>query len=301
MKRLYILFIICTCIQINTFGQDIKENGPISDDSLKVVVDDTTKMVMINNVDTTAVNTGDSLINNNIEIKLSNDSIISSDSLSVISDSLLSDTVIVKTIEERIYEAPLNTSFPITFYQGETSDTARFVRVPSKFLNDFYVFTWKDYNCTLPSDMSQDTTIVLIDRVAPIIGNFSIYIFRIGSGPRFRDIIASISKTGEIIDWIEAGAYYQGDVRINVREWEISRMRIISVTELLVFKPEALLLDQHVQSLVASRRDTQYTISSTGKFRKKAYIKYQDREYDRSYIINKDKYLKDGKEIALPR
>lgn len=204
------------------------------------------------------------------------------------------------TVQERIMSLPVLTHFPYSPDTGVLKDSVIGIPVSEADLHLLPFFTWGDFNCKMEEVDPSDRQANLISRFRPLAGNYELVCIRMGSHERFRDLLVTFNKQGEVIDWIEAGAFYSGNYRIDVRQWSIDRFRNILVSELQPVEGKILPIHTRRSMIKAQRVDTAYKISNRGYFNKTRIRRYQIHEYPYSYLTETDKKIFSGSEIVLP-
>ena len=110
-----------------------------------------------------------------------------------------------------------------------------------------------------------------------------------------KDLLVTYDNEGNVLDFLETGAYWGGVERLCVKQWKITKEREIVVTWIKIESNASLQYHDNFTSVEGQRLDTRYSIDSNGSFQKIKEVRFEPRSYTKSYLES-DKNLWEGNE-----
>ena len=155
------------------------------------------------------------------------------------------------------------------------------------------IFTYRDLGLTKRNNYNED--VVIYRKFESEYNDYCIVALKIGVSDPGKDLLVTYDNEGNVLDFLETGAYWGGVERLCVKQWKITKEREIVVTWIKIESNASLQYHDNFTSVEGQRLDTRYSIDSNGSFQKIKEVRFEPRSYTKGYLES-DKNLWEGDE-----
>lgn len=200
----------------------------------------------------------------------------------------------LKSIKDKLEKTSVS-ELPFEATKKVSWDKPAFAIIESE-RQDLPIFTYADLGLTKRNEYNEDVSI--FRKFKSQYDNYSIVALEIGVSDPAKQLLVTYNSNGEVLDFLEAGVYWDTSARLCIKQWRITDKYEVIVSWIQVLSNKVFCFYDDFSSLRGQRFDTYYQILENGKFQKSKEIKFQPMVYTKTYLEG-EKNLWEGTEIPL--